>query len=135
MNNVLLVMLVEQKYASMGAEIGYLIQVQLQHKIKQEAEQFRHWKAYCEKELLQATSCTKNDFDGAGICEVLIPTTRCPKCSSTKYRVEHLLPNLSIRHAIEPFLESQVPASAPETDLQKYVPGLAYGTKKVGKGE
>lgn len=30
-----------------------LLQVQLQHKIKQEAEQFRQWKASREKELLQ----------------------------------------------------------------------------------
>ncbi|PWA41322.1 cell division cycle 48C [Artemisia annua] len=60
--------------------------------------------------------------DKYSICEVLTPMTRCRKCSSTKYRVEHLLPNLSIRHAIEPFLESQVPKSAPETDVHKYVP-------------
>lgn len=30
-----------------------ILQVQLQHKIKQEAEQFRQWKASREKELLQ----------------------------------------------------------------------------------
>ncbi|KAK5843584.1 Chromosome-associated kinesin KIF4 [Gossypium arboreum] len=37
------------------AEIQYIKaqKVQLQHKIKQEAEQFRQWKAYREKELLQ----------------------------------------------------------------------------------
>jgi len=29
------------------------VQVQLQHRIKQEAEQFRQWKASREKELLQ----------------------------------------------------------------------------------
>lgn len=32
---------------------SYTLQVQLQHKIKQEAEQFRQWKASREKELLQ----------------------------------------------------------------------------------
>ncbi|XP_022775163.1 kinesin-like protein KIN-4A isoform X1 [Durio zibethinus] len=37
------------------AEIQYIKaqKVQLQHRIKQEAEQFRQWKASCEKELLQ----------------------------------------------------------------------------------
>lgn len=38
-------------------EIQFIKQqkVQLQHKIKQEAEQFRQWKASREKELLQVT--------------------------------------------------------------------------------
>lgn len=38
-------------------EIQFMKQqkVQLQHKIKQEAEQFRQWKASREKELLQVT--------------------------------------------------------------------------------
>ncbi|PWA63268.1 DWNN domain-containing protein [Artemisia annua] len=66
--------------------------------------------------------CCQHSFCKKCISEVLTPTARCPKCSSTKYRVEHLLPNLSLRHAIEHFLESQILASAPETDLQKYVP-------------
>jgi hypothetical protein len=44
-------------------EIQYIKQqkVQLQHKIKQEAEQFRQWKASREKELMQVihTQTTK----------------------------------------------------------------------------
>lgn len=66
--------------------------------------------------------CCQHSFCRKCICEVLPKTARCPKCSSTKYRVEHLLPNLSLMHAIEHFLESQLLASAPENDLQKYVP-------------
>ncbi|KAI3801544.1 hypothetical protein L1987_29651 [Smallanthus sonchifolius] len=66
--------------------------------------------------------CCQHSFCKKCICEVLPQTARCPKCSSTKYRVEHLLPNLSLRHAIEHFLESQILATAPETNLQKYVP-------------
>ncbi|KAI3694663.1 hypothetical protein L1987_77631 [Smallanthus sonchifolius] len=66
--------------------------------------------------------CCQHSFCKTCIYEVLPLTARCPKCSSTKYRVEHLLPNLSLRHAIEHFLESQILAAAPEVDLQKYVP-------------
>ncbi|KAD3068196.1 hypothetical protein E3N88_36076 [Mikania micrantha] len=66
--------------------------------------------------------CCQHSFCKKCICEVLPKTARCPKCSSTKYRVEHLLPNLSLRHAIEHFLESQILATAPESNLQKYVP-------------
>ncbi|MFS7935102.1 putative transcription factor interactor and regulator C2H2 family [Helianthus anomalus] len=66
--------------------------------------------------------CCQHSFCKKCICEVLPQTARCPKCSSTKYRVEHLLPNLSLRHAIEHFLESQILDAAPETNLQKYVP-------------
>ncbi|KAK9055318.1 hypothetical protein SSX86_026400 [Deinandra increscens subsp. villosa] len=66
--------------------------------------------------------CCQHSFCKKCICEVLPQTARCPKCSSTKYRVEHLLPNLSLRHAIEHFLESQLLATAPESNLQKYVP-------------
>lgn len=33
------------------------VKVQLQHKIKQESEQFRLWKASREKEVLQVVEC------------------------------------------------------------------------------
>ncbi|KAL4571152.1 hypothetical protein LXL04_017903 [Taraxacum kok-saghyz] len=66
--------------------------------------------------------CCQHSFCEKCICDVLPLKSKCPKCSSTKYRVEHLLPNLSLRHAIEHFLESQLLATAPEVDLQKYVP-------------
>ncbi|KAF5802603.1 putative transcription factor interactor and regulator CCHC(Zn) family [Helianthus annuus] len=71
--------------------------------------------------------CCQHSFCKKCICEVLPVTSRCPKCSSTKYRVEHLLPNLSLRHAIEHFIESQILATAPESDLQKYVPDEESG--------
>ncbi|XP_024967690.1 E3 ubiquitin ligase PARAQUAT TOLERANCE 3-like isoform X1 [Cynara cardunculus var. scolymus] len=66
--------------------------------------------------------CCQHSFCEKCILEVLTLMARCPTCSSTKYRVEHLLPNLSLRLAIEHFLESQLLATAPENDLQKYVP-------------
>ncbi|XP_071725452.1 uncharacterized protein [Rutidosis leptorrhynchoides] len=66
--------------------------------------------------------CCQHSFCKKCICELLPRTARCPKCSSTKHRVEHLLPNLSLRHAIEHFMESQILATTPENDLQKYVP-------------
>ncbi|XP_076926225.1 uncharacterized protein LOC143589301 isoform X2 [Bidens hawaiensis] len=66
--------------------------------------------------------CCQHSFCKKCICEVLQLTSRCPKCSSTKFRVEHLLPNLSLSHAIEHFIESQILATSPEIDLQKYVP-------------
>nr|XP_043622923.1 E3 ubiquitin ligase PQT3-like [Erigeron canadensis] len=66
--------------------------------------------------------CCQHSFCKKCISEVLTLSGKCPKCSATKNRVEHLLPNLSLRHAIEHFLESQILATAPENDLQKYVP-------------
>ncbi|CAL0312843.1 unnamed protein product [Lupinus luteus] len=46
---------IEEAAKRLQAEIQYLKsqKVQLQHKMKREAEQFRQWKAYREKELLQ----------------------------------------------------------------------------------
>lgn len=54
---------------------------------------------------------------------VLIEEKRCPKCFSTKHNVEDLLPNLSLRQAIERFLESQMLDAGLEKTMQKDVPG------------
>ncbi|MQL73656.1 hypothetical protein Taro_005996 [Colocasia esculenta] len=46
----------------------------------------------------------------------------CPKCSSTKCRIEDLLPNLSLRHAIELFLEAQIPILGLDKVTPRYAP-------------
>ena len=51
-----------QFYSTRTADCFLIMQVQLQHKIKQEAEQFRQWKASREKELLQVLYLQDHDF-------------------------------------------------------------------------
>lgn len=43
-----------------------------------------------------------------GIHRVLLQKEKCPKCASTKYKIEDLLPNLSLRQNVACFLESQI---------------------------
>ncbi|KAK3023350.1 hypothetical protein RJ639_042748 [Escallonia herrerae] len=66
--------------------------------------------------------CCQHSFCERCIRAELIEKARCPKCSSNKCRVEHLLPNLSLRQAIEHFLESQVLITASENALREYAP-------------
>ncbi|KAA8546216.1 hypothetical protein F0562_003045 [Nyssa sinensis] len=66
--------------------------------------------------------CCQHSFCGKCICLVLSEKARCPKCSSSKCRVEDLLPNLSLRQAIEHFIESQILISCPDNALHKYAP-------------
>ncbi|XP_057957814.1 E3 ubiquitin ligase PARAQUAT TOLERANCE 3-like isoform X2 [Malania oleifera] len=66
--------------------------------------------------------CCQHSFCEKCIHQVLLGKARCPKCLSTKCRVEDLLPNLSLRQAIEHFLESQLLTSVPENALQRYAP-------------
>lgn len=54
---------------------------------------------------------------------MLIQRGRCPKCSSGTCRVDDLLPNLSLRRAIEHFLASHMSKDSSEKDLCKYAPG------------
>ncbi|BBG95061.1 DWNN domain, a CCHC-type zinc finger [Prunus dulcis] len=56
------------------------------------------------------------------ICQVLLEKARCPKCFSTKCRVDDLLPNVSLRQAIEHFLESQNLITGPDNDCCQYAP-------------
>lgn len=55
---------------------------------------------------------------------MLIAKGMCPKCSSRKCTVRDLLPNLSLRQAIEHLLESQMFDAGFEGVMQKYVPGV-----------
>lgn len=66
--------------------------------------------------------CCQHSFCEKCIRGVLIEKAKCPKCSSCKFRVEDLLPNLSLRQAIEHFLESQNLVSASENALREYAP-------------
>lgn len=66
--------------------------------------------------------CCQHSFCEKCIRSVLVEKARCPKCSSSKCRVEDLLPNLSLRQAIEHFLESQMLISGSDNILPKYVP-------------
>lgn len=55
---------------------------------------------------------------------MLIEKGRCPKCFSSKCNVGDLLPNLSLRYAIDHFLDSQMLDPAlEENGMQNYVPG------------
>ncbi|KAK4364608.1 hypothetical protein RND71_015966 [Anisodus tanguticus] len=53
----------------------------------------------------------------------LLEKAMCPKCLCIRCRVEDLLPNLSLRKAIEHFLESQMLDTGSENALRKYAPG------------
>lgn len=66
--------------------------------------------------------CCQHSFCEKCISQVLVAKVRCPKCSSSKCRVEDLLPNLSLRQAIEHFLESQNLTTGMDNALQKYAP-------------
>ncbi|XP_022131962.1 uncharacterized protein LOC111004949 isoform X2 [Momordica charantia] len=54
------------------------------------------------------TGFCKHSFCEKCIHHVLLEKTKCPKCSSTKYKLEDLLPNLSLRQNVARFLESQI---------------------------
>ncbi|XP_073130394.1 uncharacterized protein [Henckelia pumila] len=66
--------------------------------------------------------CCQHSFCENCIRSVLIEEKRCPKCFSTKYNVEDLLPNLSLSQAIVRFLESQMLDGGLEKTMQKDVP-------------
>ena len=53
---------------------------------------------------------------------MLIEKGRCPKCLSTKNKVEDLLPNVSLRQAIKHFLESQIQLRSSDNAFG-YAPG------------
>ncbi|GLT97222.1 hypothetical protein SLE2022_147950 [Rubroshorea leprosula] len=66
--------------------------------------------------------CCQHSFCEICISEVLVEKARCPKCFSTKCSVEDLLPNVSLRCAIEHFLESRLLMSGSENALHGYAP-------------
>lgn len=64
------------------------------------------------------------DFcDFAGIRGVLSERAKCPRCFSNKFTEADLLPNLSLRKAIEHLLESQNQFSISENALRRFAPG------------
>ncbi|KNA13471.1 hypothetical protein SOVF_116790 isoform A [Spinacia oleracea] len=66
--------------------------------------------------------CCQHSFCGKCIRASLSENTKCPMCSSTKCKAEDLLPNVSLRQAIESFLESQLLLNGPENELHRYAP-------------
>ncbi|XP_062159185.1 E3 ubiquitin ligase PQT3-like isoform X3 [Alnus glutinosa] len=66
--------------------------------------------------------CCQHSFCQKCIRLVLLEKTRCPKCFSTRCRVDDLLPNVSLRQAIEHFLESQILTTGSGTAFHQYAP-------------
>ncbi|XP_024022695.1 E3 ubiquitin ligase PQT3-like isoform X2 [Morus notabilis] len=66
--------------------------------------------------------CCQHSFCQKCIHQVLLENARCPKCFSAKCRIEDLLPNVSLRQAIEHFLESQTLTHGLGNDCQQYAP-------------
>ncbi|XVF35274.1 hypothetical protein REPUB_Repub18cG0131500 [Reevesia pubescens] len=66
--------------------------------------------------------CCQHSFCEKCIRHVLVEKARCPKCFSTKCKVEDLLPNVSLRQAIERFLKSQILFNDSENALHRYAP-------------
>lgn len=66
--------------------------------------------------------CCQHSFCEKCIRQELVEKARCPKCFSDKCKVKDLLPNLSLRQAIEHFLESQMLMAGSESAFNKYVP-------------
>ncbi|CAA2942115.1 E3 ubiquitin ligase PARAQUAT TOLERANCE 3-like isoform X1 [Olea europaea subsp. europaea] len=66
--------------------------------------------------------CCQHSFCEKCIHLALTEKRRCPKCFSSKCKVEDLLPNLSLRHAIEHCLESQMLDAGLENAMEKYAP-------------
>lgn len=66
--------------------------------------------------------CCQHSFCEKCIRAVLVEKARCPKCYSTKCKVEDLLPNVSLRQAIDHFLESQIPISGSDNAFHGHAP-------------
>nr|XP_004303469.2 PREDICTED: uncharacterized protein LOC101301887 [Fragaria vesca subsp. vesca]XP_011467226.1 PREDICTED: uncharacterized protein LOC101301887 [Fragaria vesca subsp. vesca]XP_011467227.1 PREDICTED: uncharacterized protein LOC101301887 [Fragaria vesca subsp. vesca] len=66
--------------------------------------------------------CCQHSFCEKCIRQVLLEKARCPKCFSTKCRIEDLLPNISLRQAIEHFQESQNIITVPDNGFCQYAP-------------
>ncbi|KAL6502051.1 hypothetical protein OROGR_027184 [Orobanche gracilis] len=66
--------------------------------------------------------CCQHSFCQSCIRQVLTEKRTCPKCFSSKCHVDDLLPNLSLRQAIEHFLEAEMLDAGSQNGMQKYVP-------------
>ncbi|XP_049377964.1 E3 ubiquitin ligase PQT3-like isoform X2 [Solanum stenotomum] len=68
--------------------------------------------------------CCQHSFCEKCIRLVLLEKAKCPKCSSSRCRVEDLLPNISLRQTIEHFL-----ATESENALRRHVPDGESGNQ------
>ncbi|KAL2896913.1 E3 ubiquitin-protein ligase RBBP6 [Bienertia sinuspersici] len=66
--------------------------------------------------------CCQHSFCGRCISVALSQNAKCPMCLSSKCKPEDLLPNVSLRQAIQRFLDSQLLRNGSENDLQRYAP-------------
>ncbi|PRQ28030.1 putative transcription factor interactor and regulator CCHC(Zn) family [Rosa chinensis] len=66
--------------------------------------------------------CCQHSFCEKCIRQMLLEKARCPKCFSTKSRIEDLLPNISLRQAMEHFQESQNLITVPDNAFCQYAP-------------
>lgn len=66
--------------------------------------------------------CCQHSFCEKCIRLALAENGKCPMCSSTKCKVEDLLPNVSLRQAIERFLQSQPLLNGSDNDLHRDAP-------------
>ncbi|CAO2816632.1 unnamed protein product [Amaranthus hypochondriacus] len=66
--------------------------------------------------------CCQHSFCAKCIRVALSELGKCPICSSNKCRPEDLLPNVSLRQAIQRFLESQLLLNGSENDLHRDAP-------------
>ncbi|XP_068661758.1 E3 ubiquitin ligase PARAQUAT TOLERANCE 3-like [Aristolochia californica] len=76
--------------------------------------------------------CCQHSFCNKCIRFELAEKKKCPKCSSAKCRVDDLLPNVSLRQAIEHFFESQIHISGSDKILPKYAPDGESGVQAIG---
>ncbi|XP_074345783.1 uncharacterized protein LOC141684622 isoform X2 [Apium graveolens] len=85
--------------------------------------------AICNKFLRDAMMipCCQHSFCERCIRRVLSEKAKCPRCSSQKFMEADLLPNLSLRKAIEHFLESQNQLSVSENALRRFAPDEESG--------
>ncbi|XP_020256811.1 E3 ubiquitin ligase PQT3-like isoform X2 [Asparagus officinalis] len=71
--------------------------------------------------------CCQHSFCGKCIQMALLESGRCPKCSSMKCTVGTLLPNLTLRQAIDHFLEAEAANNALENKFPRDVPDVESG--------
>ncbi|KAL5850666.1 hypothetical protein ACOSQ3_008717 [Xanthoceras sorbifolium] len=88
----------------------------------------------CNKFFKEAVMipCCQHSFCEKCIRSLLVEKARCPKCFSSKCRAEDLLPNLSLRQAIEHFLESQILFDGSDNDLHRYASDGESGIQAKG---
>ncbi|XP_078172234.1 uncharacterized protein LOC144566180 isoform X3 [Carex rostrata] len=75
--------------------------------------------------------CCQHSFCDRCIRSTLTETRRCPKCSSVKCAVDDLLPNLSLRQAIERFIEAQASIGGMDNLLPKDAPDGESGIQAI----